>query len=301
MSRPAAAAAPGVIRRPVKRLFRRAGVATSSWRPLPDYLIIGAHRAGSTSLWAYLGEHPCVAANFPRLQTVKGVRYFDENYFRGEDWYRSHFPTVAYRQYLRRRNGAPAIAGDASSYYLFHPAAARRAAATVPDAKIIVLLRNPVDRAYSHWRRERRDGKEPLERFEDALAAEPQRLAGEADRITEDERYYSYAHENFSYMTQGHYLEPLRRWLEHYPCERVHVELSEGFSRDPQGGYDRVLEFLGLEPMTLSDARPRNTIESEPLDPGLHRELSARMAPENDRLERFLGIELGWSRGDESR
>jgi hypothetical protein len=297
MSTRVAAAAPGVVRRPAKRLVRGVGVATSRWRPLPDYLIIGAHRAGSTSLWAYLSQHPSVAVNFPRVQGVKGVRYFDENYFRGDDWYRSHFATTAYRGYLRRRHDGPALAGDASSYYLFHPAAAERAAKVVPDAKVIVLLRNPVDRAYSHWLRERRDGKEPLERFEEAVEAEAGRLAGEIDRIRGDERYYSYAHENFSYMTQGHYLEPLRRWLEHFPRERVHIEVSERFAKDPQGGYDRVLEFLGLPQASLRDARPRNTIESTPLDPVLRRELSARMAPANERLEEFLGMELGWDVG----
>ena len=299
MSTAIAAAAPGLVRRPAKRLFRRVGVATSRWRRPPDYLLIGAHRAGSTSLWAYLNEHPCVAVNFPRLQGVKGVRYFDQNYFRGTDWYLSHFPTVAYRDFLRRRHGCEPVAGDASSYYLFHPAAAQRAAAVVPDAKVIVLLRNPVSRAYSHWQRERRDGTEPLARFDQAVAAEPERLAGEFDRIMSDERYYSYAHENFSYMTQGHYLEPLRRWLENYPREQVHVELSERLSADPQAAYDRVLRFLGLPPHELRDPRPRNAIPSEPLDPGIRRELSARMAPENDRLEEFLGVELGWDRGDE--
>ncbi|MDQ2677008.1 MAG: sulfotransferase domain-containing protein, partial [Actinomycetota bacterium] len=131
--------------------------------------------------------------------------------------------------------------------------------------------------------------------------AEPQRLAGEVDRILADERYYSYAHENFSYMTQGHYREPLQEWLEHYPRERVHVELSERFAADPQGGYDRVLEFLGLPPRTLRDASPRNTIEADPLDPAVHRELSARMAEENDRLEEFLGVDLGWDRGEDGR
>ena len=299
MSTPVAKAAPGVVRRPVKRILRRVGVATSKWRPLPDYLIIGAHRAGSTSLWAYLNQHPSVCVNFPRLQGVKGVRYFDEEYYRGEPWYRSHFPTAAYRAYLRRRHGASPLAGDASSYYLFHPAAAERAARVVPDAKVIVLLRNPVDRAYSHWQRERRDGMEPIDRFEDAVAAEPRRLAGEADRIVEDERYYSYAHENFSYMTQGLYLDPLRRWLEHYPRERVHIELSERFSADPQGAYDRILRFLGLPPLALRDTRPRNTVEAEPMDPAVRRELSERVAPENRRLEEYLGFELDWNGGEE--
>lgn len=290
-----AAAAPGVVRRPIKHLFRGFGIATSELRPLPDYLIIGAHRAGTTSLAGYLSEHPCIGENFPRLQRVKGVRYFDENFFRGAQWYRSHFPTSAYRDHLRRRHGSPGLAGDASPYYLFHPAAAERAAKLVPEAKLIVLLRNPIDRAYSHWGRERRDAKEPLERFEDAIAAEPERLAGEVDRILSDDRYYSYAHENFSYITQGLYLDPLRKWLEHYPRDRVHIELSERFSSDPQGVYERVLRFVGLPPHELRDARRLNTVAPpQPLDPATRRELSARVAPHNRRLEESLGIELGW-------
>ena len=289
-----AAAAPAVVRRSIKPAFRGFGIATNALRPLPDYLIIGAHRAGTTSLWAYLRQHPSIAVNFPRVQRVKGVRYFDENYFRGIDWYRSHFPTAAFRAYLRRRHGSPALAGDASSYYLFHPAAAERAAKVIPNARLIVLLRNPIDRAYSHWSRERRDGREPLERFEDAIAAEPGRLEGEVERIISDERYFSYAHENHSYLTQGLYLEPLRKWLEHYPRERVHVEVSEQFFRDPQAALDRVLAFLELPPIELRDSRPLNTVEAQPLDPALRRRLASRVAPHNRQLEELLEIELDW-------
>jgi Sulfotransferase domain len=297
MAKPIAAAAPAVVRRPVKRLFRGFGVATSDYRPLPDYLIIGTHRGGTTSLHSYLRDHPCVAPTFPRLQNVKGVRYFDQNHFRGIGWYRSHFPTVAYRAYLQRLHGGPVLTGDASSYYLFHPAAAERAAKDVPQAKIIALLRDPVERAYSHWRRERRDGSEPLESFEDAIAAEPGRLAGEEERILSDERYYSYVHENFSYVTQGLYLESLRRWLERYPGEQVHIEVSERFLADPQAAYDRVLRFLGLSPFSLRDAERLNVTDhrkEQQLGSETRRELTARFAPHNRRLEEYLGIELGW-------
>jgi hypothetical protein len=297
MAKPIAAAAPGVVRRPVKRLFRAFGVATSDFRPLPDYLIIGTHRGGTTSLHQYLQQHPCVAPIFPRLQNVKGVRYFDQNHFRGIDWYRSHFPTVAYRSYLRRLHGEPVLAGDASPYYLFHPAAAERAAKEVPQAKIIALLRDPLGRAYSHWKRERRDGTEPLQSFENAIAAEPGRLAGEVARVLNDDRYFSYAHENFSYISQGLYLDSLPRWLERFPPDHVHIELTERFLEDPQAVYDRVLRFLGLPPFTLRDAERLN-VTGQGAGHGLgseaRRELTARIAPHNRRLEEYLGIRLGW-------
>jgi hypothetical protein len=298
MAKPIAAAAPAGVRRPVKRLFRGFGVATSDFRPLPDYLIIGTHRGGTTSLHSYLQQHPCVGPPFPRLQDVKGVRFFDQNFFRGIAWYRSHFPTAAYRSYLRRLHGEPVMTGEASPYYLFHPAAAERAAEAVPQAKIIVLLRDPIERAYSHWKRERRDGAESLEAFEDAIAAEPGRLAGEVERILSDDRYYSYAHENFSYITQGLYLDSLRRWLEHYPREQVYIEVSERFLDDPQGVYDRVLRFLGLPPFALRDPKPLNVTgrgTSQELGSETRRGLRAHIAPHNRGLEKLLGIELGWA------
>jgi hypothetical protein len=297
MAKPIAAAAPGVVRRPVKRLFRGFGVATSDFRPLPDYLIIGTHRGGTTSLYRYLQQHPCVAPTFPRLQNVKGVRYFDQNYFRGIDWYRSHFPTVAYRSYRRRLHGEPVLCGDTSPYYLFHPAAAERAAKDVPQAKIMALLRDPLERAYSHWKRERRDGTEPLESFAGAIAAEPARLAGEVRRILSDDRYYSYAHENFSYVSQGLYLDSLPRWLDRFPREQVHIELTERFLEDPQAVYDRVLRFLGLPPFTLRDAERLNVTgqgTGQGLASEVRSELTARIAPHNRRLDEYLGIRLGW-------
>jgi len=169
----------------------------------------------------------------------------------------------------------------------------------VPQAKIIVLLRDPLERGYSHWKRERRDGTEPLERFEDAIEAEPERLSGEVDRILSDDTYYSYAHENFSYVSQGLYFEPLRKWLEWYPRNQVHVETTERFLQDPQGVYDDILQFLGLPPFRLRDARLLNTIATDQrLEPATRRKIRARIRPHNRLLEEYLGINLEWEDPD---
>ena len=287
--------APGGVRRSIKRVSRRLGIVTHDFRPLPDFLIIGTHRGGTTSLHQYLDEHPCIAPKFPRVQYLKGVHYFDQHFPQGISWYRSHFPTAAYRHYLRLRHGAPVLTGEASPYYLFHPAAAERAARVVPHAKIIVLVRDPVERAYSHWKRERRDGTEPLG-FEDAVAAEPERLAGEVERILSDDRYYSYAHENFSYVSQGLYIEALGTWLEYFPREQVHIEVSERFLREPQHAYDRVLRFLGLPTFSLRRPRPLNTTaRDQGLSVATRQELISRFAPYNGRLEALIGTRLEWN------
>ena len=112
---------------------------------LPHFLIIGAQKAGTTSLASYLAAHPGVVPS-----KRKEVHFFDLNYEKGVDWYRSHFP-IARGQGLRRRmRGRRMLTGEASPYYIFHPLAASRAFDLLPAARVIVLLRNPVDRAYSH-------------------------------------------------------------------------------------------------------------------------------------------------------
>jgi hypothetical protein len=287
-------AAPSAVRKTIKHAFRSVGIGTSRLRPLPDFLLIGTHRGGTKSLHTYLDRHPCVAPKFPRVQQLKGVRYFDEHYRHGARWYRSHFPTAAYRSGLRRARGEPVLAGEASSYYLFHPAAAQRAAGLVPDAKILVLLRDPVERAHSHYKQLRRDGLEPLDTFEAALAAEPERLAGEEERILNDERYYSRAHEHFSYISQGLYADALARWLQHYPREQVYVMASESFMREPQLTYDGVLRFLGLPPFRLPDTTPLNGGPSATMAERTRRELAERVAPHNRRLEELLGMRFDW-------
>jgi hypothetical protein len=295
MSGQLASALPAACRAAAREAFRSFGIATSRLRPLPEFLIIGAHRAGTTSLHDALSRHPCVIANFPRAQRIKGVRFFDENFYRGTDWYRSHFATAASRKWLEQIRGAPVLAGEASPYYLFHPLAAARASRIVPAAKLIVLLRNPIDRAYSHWRRERRDGNEPLRTFEEAIAAEDIRLAGEVERIVRDDRYYSYVHENFSYLTQGLYAEGLQRWLARYPRDRVYIETTERFRQEPEAVYRSILRFLGLPPSPMPRFALLNASPSPaPLSQKTRLDLIARVAPYNRRLRDLLGTDPGW-------
>ena len=113
---------------------------------LPDFVIIGAQRCGTSSLYSYLIEHPQIAP-----ATRKELHYFDLNYAAGDEWYRSQFPQFPDTPF----DGRLTVTGEASPYYLFHPMAAERCASVVPDAKLIVMVRDPVERAYSHYHHER--------------------------------------------------------------------------------------------------------------------------------------------------
>jgi len=180
-----------------KRAMRVYGQATAGLRAGPDFVIIGSKRGGTTSLYNYLLQHPSVQPLFPGRQRIKGVHYFDSQFARGPRWYRSHFPLQARGRHLARPWLRQAVAGEASPYYLFHPLAAERLARQVPDVRVIVLLRDPVERAYSHYKERVRNGGESLT-FDEAIAAEPGRLLGEAERITREPGYLSPEHENHS-------------------------------------------------------------------------------------------------------
>jgi hypothetical protein len=280
------------LRTGVKRSLRRYGELTAGLRGLPDFVIIGAKRGGTTSLYNYLLEHPAVLPLLPARQHIKGAHFLDSNFQRGERWYRSHFPTAPYRR-LRERGG-PVAVGEASPYYLFHPLAPERARRLIPETKLILLLRDPVERAFSHYKERVRHGAEPLG-FEEALEAEPERLAGEAERLVREPGYHSFAHEHHSYVAQGRYLDMLPAWLERFGRERMLVLPSEDLYADPQATVDRVTAFLGLPPWRLRNRARHNYHPAADMQPETRRHLRELFAEHNRDLARLLGLRLDWA------
>jgi Sulfotransferase domain len=271
-----------------RRLRRVSGLATRRTRILPSFLLIGAQRAGTTSLFYYLRRHPHVAR-----PVTKEIHFFDDGFWRGIDWYRSFFPTSAEHR-LARLRGGDLVAADATPYYLFHPAVPERVAATIPSVRLAVLLRDPVVRAYSHYRKMRRMGLERLS-FENALDKEEERLAGEEERLRADPRYRSHHHRRHAYVARGLYADQLERWLEHFPREQLLVLRSEDFFARPAETYADTLAFLGLRAWQPPDFEPRNPTSDPPLDPALRSRLEERFAEPNARLARLLGSHLAWS------
>ncbi len=251
-------------------------------------------------MYRYLVEHPQVLSQFPSAKRLplradsKGAHYFDTGWSHGAPWYRSHFPSSLSRRLAARHLHARVLCGEASPYYLFHPRAAQRARSAVPQIQIIVLLRNPVDRAFSHYKEQRRRGLEPLDTFEAALHAEPERLRGEAERLERDPNYRSFAHEHQSYFGQGLYVDALERWLSCYPPEQMHIIQSEDFYVAPERVYEGVLQFLGLELLPLPDRRAHNASAEDSLTPAVRSLLGSRFAPHNVALEHRLGRSFGW-------
>jgi sulfotransferase family protein len=291
---------------PVKRVLRpvryKFQYATRARRILPTFLVIGAQRAGTTSLFNYLLGHPDVAG--PRggdssVWWVKETHFFDEKFSNGVDWYRSFFPLEATRERHRKR-GHDLIAGEATPYYMFHPAVPARVAATLPEVRLIALLRNPVDRAYSHYHLMARTGRERLS-FEEALAAEPERLAGveellasEKEQLLRSGARAHHQHRHRAYFSRGLYAEQLERWLEYFRREQLLVIKAENLLARPAEVYAQTLDFLGLRDWELEDFPQHNKKPYSSIDPELRARIEARYAEPNRQLEELLGEDLVW-------
>ena len=195
-------------------------LATARLRLRPTFLILGAQKAGTTSLHRYLTEHPAVLRASP-----KEVRYFSTNYARGEGWYRAQFPLRSRRVASRVRAGAWPAVGEASPQYLFHPLAPQRVHAFDPALKLIAILRDPVDRAYSQYQMQLRWGYEHST-FEESLDREEAELEGELAKLYGDPPVYSTLVNRISYVARGRYAEQLERWLALFPREQLLVLLS---------------------------------------------------------------------------
>ncbi len=288
------------IPRPLKRAARRAarvyGVRTAAHRVLPDFLIIGAKRGGTTSLWNWLVRHPHVAPMFPATQQIKSPHYFDINYARGLDWYRSHFPSTASVLRAARRGGIRPRCGVGSPYYLFHPAAGERIARTLPHVNLVGSLRYPVDRALSNYWERRGSGAEDLDTFEAAIDAEPERLAGEAERLLADAGYYSHHHDCHSYLARGCYAQQLEALYEQVNPERILVVIFDDLVTDPAATYDTVQRFLRLPAVDVPQLEHHNRLPVPPMDPRTRYRLVEYYRPHNARLEKLLDRQLDWDR-----
>jgi Sulfotransferase domain len=272
------------IPEPARAVLRNAiwtyGRVTAGARPLPDFLIIGAQKAGTTALYAYLRRHPAITG-----PSWKEVSYFDRHYERGEAWYRGNFPNVV------RARGK--LVGEASPSYIFHPLGPERVKALVPEARLVALVRNPVDRALSHYHHEVALAREPL-RFEDALDAEEERLRGEEERLAGEPGYFSHAWWSHAYKARGRYAEQLERWLELFPRKQLLILPSEELGTDPERTHAQVLEFLGAAAHRL-DSYPRvYERQYEAMDAETRERLAAEFEAPNRRLYELLGRDLGW-------
>ena len=241
-----------------------------------DFIIIGAQRCGTTSMYQSIISHPEIT-----FASRKELHFFDLNFKKGLDYYRSQFKDGTLR-------------GEASPYYIFHPHVPKRIAQFIPKIKLIVMLRNPIDRAYSHYHHQVSMGIEKLS-FEDALKAEEKRLAGEYEKILKSESYYSFNHQNFSYLSRGIYVDQLKKWRKFFDQEQILVIKSEDFFADPHKILNEVFDFQGLSKYNQIENKHYNMKNYKSMNNETRKNLIEYFKPHNEKLYNFLGRDFNWN------
>ncbi len=240
----------------------------------PDYLIVGAPRSGTTFMFDYLGGHPQIY-NSPR----KEPQYFATDLDSG-----SYLDSLTFmrdrEEYLELFSAArpDQLTGEASTWYLYSKVAAANIKAANPSARIIIMLRHPVEMLYSLHGRRLYGGSEDLASFEEALAAEDDRRAGR--RIPARARNVT----ALFYRDVGRYAPQVERYLDAFAAEQVHIVLFDDFIRDPAGAYRDVVEFLGVDP----SFRPEFQVVNAGAARRSWRLQQALLAPRNVRVARML-------------
>jgi hypothetical protein len=234
---------------------------------LPDFVVVGAPKCGTTFLYHLLAKHPHVEP-----AAFKELHYFDLLYDKGTEWYRHCFPSP------RRKNGRRTITGEGTPGYLFHPHAAKRMARVIPNAKLIALLRNPVDRTYSAYHHRARN-RDRVRTFEETVRE-------------------SFDSPNQGFLSQSIYVDHLLRWSEFFDRDQMLVLRSEDFFENPQETLMRVLRFLELPVWEPEAPELRDKVNrggyGQKMDPATRRRLEEYFEPHNRRLYEFLGVDFGW-------
>lgn len=272
----------------VRRTLDAVAPATAGLRMRPDFLIVGGQRCGTTSLFKTLAQHPAVARPF----AFKGIHYFDMHYNKSFAWYRGHFPISA-TSHLRRIGLPGPITGESSPFYGFHPLAPNRISEDLPGIRMIMLLRDPVERAYSAHSHELARGFE-TEPFEKALELEEERTRGERERMIADPSYVSFHFQHHAYMARGRYIDAIEAIEAIVGPGRLHVVDSHEFFTKPESTFSGVLEFLGLEPDRRIRFEKHNARVRNPMDPEMRSRLMAQFDDSDTRLAEWWGRSLSW-------
>lgn len=264
--------------------------ATSGLRCGPDFLVIGAQKSGSTSLFNYLAMHPQI---MPSL--IKEPRYFSENFDRGEAWYRAHFPMHASR-WMRTRNGARPLVYEGSTTYISHAQAARRISQALPNVKAILVLRDPAERAISHFYHAKRKGRES-DSLESAMAQEFERIDAEREewkRCAERDLPWNTLDAR-RYLLHGLYRDQIDNWLWYFPRDSLLLLGSRSLWDSPATCFEQVTKFLGIPSWAPPEMPAFNTGGYAATESSVIGALEEFFAPHNERLLEFVCGEAPWN------
>ena len=266
----------------------RLGIISAPLHVLPDFVIVGAMKGGSTSLYNFVTQHPDIAR-----AAQKEIGYFANKYKYGEKYYRSYFPTKLSAYLHKKQTHQKLLTGEASIAYLFFPAVPNRMKDLLPDIKLIIILRNPVDRAYSHYWLAKRLNNETFP-FEKAVELEEERCAGEFERLLQDPYFIPTNFVNNSYLAGGIYADQLEHWFRCYNRNQFLFLSTEDFAKNPQQTLNQFFDFVGVRPLHAGNLKNLNVGNYEKMNESTRKFLVEYFKPHNKRLYKLLQRDFDW-------
>ncbi len=245
---------------------------------LPNFIILGAQKAGTSSLYHYLIQHPEISS-----AVKKEIHFFDFKYNKGLNWYKSNF------------DNTKKITGEATPNYFFYPNACERIYEHLPGIKLIVLLRNPVERAISHYYHNIKVKREPLD-IRHAFNFEKTRLNIDYQKLKADKNYIAYHYMYFSYKAKGIYYKQLQKYFKYFNKNQFFIIQSERFFNNPELILLNLWKYLGVnENFIPNDLEPVNKSKiKKDVPEKFYKELIEFYKPYNEKLYNLLGYEYDW-------
>ena len=268
-------------------LKRRYSGITAPFRVLPNFLVIGVGRGGTTSLYEYLGQHNCITKS-----AYDEIGYFDDNFHLGVNWYRSMFPTKYEKQKIIKKFGK-FLTYDVTPWYIRRPWTANRIKTLLPSAKIISVLRNPVDRTYSHYHLTCRE-KGTTKSFEEIIDEEIKKIDNYDDNLKNSPKYYEDFVQN-SYIARGFYLEQIEYWLKVFDKKNIMIISSEDLAKNTQETLNSIFGFLGLENQIIPNLQKTNVAKYPKMKDKTRKTLENYFFIHNENLFNKIGKNFNWN------
>ena len=254
---------------------------TAAQRKLPDFLVIGGKRCGTTTLFEFLRQHQMIAE-----PVIDHMGFFDDNYSIGINYYKSFFP-------IKTEETAKKLDYDVTTSYLTSPFVAERVAKEIPNVKIIVLLRNPTSRAWSDYNASQtKDASE--EEFQTYIDDELQKLEASdfEEKVSKNDYNMSEPFSNF--IKKGLYAVYLKKWLKLFPRKNFLFISTESFSNDENKVFKQIFDFLGLSNFEIHKLQRMSKGNYEKLNPKIKNKLDLFFAPHNDELFKLINEKYDW-------
>tara|TARA_B100000586_G_scaffold21996_1_gene14543 strand:+ start:1374 stop:2246 length:873 start_codon:yes stop_codon:yes gene_type:complete len=286
----------GTLKNNIKRAYqkiyyeyckRHIFALSSGVRVLPDFIVIGVGRGATTTLHHNLSKNPCVFS-----AAYDEIGFFDENYHLGEDWYRSLFPTK-YTKNKTIKDHNHFLSFEVTPSYIRKPWAARRIKQVLPHAKLIAILRNPVDRTYSHYNMGVNESNEQRS-FEDVIKKDLIELKKFKNSNTKSDDYFKTVVEN-SFLARGLYVEQLKIWFKIFDKKQIHITTTENLAMNPDKTFSEIFNFLEIPDYKIPKLENKRKGNYLPMSKEMKIQLSNYFKPYNEELYELIEQKFNWN------